>query len=118
MNESNKIRIAHLAGPAATIQNTPPLVTSNKTGAKHGFAFARRMRMGAIANPASPAGLGSGELFDDFVLAPNLGNFGGRYDCVAGAWCRQRRTAFRDEHEWRLLAVALMFAQRPHFLTV
>jgi hypothetical protein len=27
MNESNKTRIAHLAGPTATIQNTPPLVT-------------------------------------------------------------------------------------------
>ena len=25
-----KARIAHLAGPNATIQNTPPLVTSNK----------------------------------------------------------------------------------------
>jgi L-asparaginase len=28
-------RIAHLAGPNATIQNTPPLVTSNKARAKH-----------------------------------------------------------------------------------
>ena len=27
---AGKIRIAHLAGPNATIQNTPPLVTSNK----------------------------------------------------------------------------------------
>src|SRR6201996_3291757 len=26
----SRIRIAHLAGPTATIQNTPPLVTSNK----------------------------------------------------------------------------------------
>ena len=32
-----KIRIAHLAGPNATIQNTPPLVTSNKARAKHGL---------------------------------------------------------------------------------
>ena len=31
MNESNKTRIAHLAGPTATIQNTPPLVTSQST---------------------------------------------------------------------------------------
>ena len=31
-------RIAHLAGPTATIQNTPPLVTSNKARAKHGLA--------------------------------------------------------------------------------
>src|SRR6201993_3287831 len=29
-----KPRIAHLAGPNATIQNTPPLVTSNKARAK------------------------------------------------------------------------------------
>jgi L-asparaginase len=30
-----KARIAHLAGPNVTIQNTPPLVTSNKARAKH-----------------------------------------------------------------------------------
>ena len=30
-----KPRIAHLAGPNATIQNTPPLVTSNTARAKH-----------------------------------------------------------------------------------
>src|SRR5271170_3464426 len=30
-----KARIAHLAGPNATIQNTPPLVTSNKARVKH-----------------------------------------------------------------------------------
>ena len=30
-----KARIAHLAGPNATIQNTPPLVTSNKAKAKN-----------------------------------------------------------------------------------
>jgi L-asparaginase/Glu-tRNA(Gln) amidotransferase subunit D len=33
----SKIRIAHLAGPTATIQNTPPLVTSNKARARHGL---------------------------------------------------------------------------------
>src|SRR5204862_6267115 len=32
-----KTRIAHLAGPTATIQNTPPLVTSNKARAVHGL---------------------------------------------------------------------------------
>ena len=32
---TQKARIAHLAGPTATIQNTPPLVTSNKARAKH-----------------------------------------------------------------------------------
>ncbi|MGE6742974.1 asparaginase domain-containing protein [Allorhizobium pseudoryzae] len=31
-------RIAHLAGPNATIQNTPPLVTSNKARVAHGLA--------------------------------------------------------------------------------
>jgi hypothetical protein len=34
---SAKARIAHLAGPNATIQNTPPLVTSNKARAKYGL---------------------------------------------------------------------------------
>jgi L-asparaginase len=37
MNSSNKTRIAHLSGPTATIQNTPPLVTSNKARAKLGL---------------------------------------------------------------------------------
>jgi hypothetical protein len=36
-NSSKKARIAHLAGPTATIQNTPPLVTSNKARTKHGL---------------------------------------------------------------------------------
>lgn len=31
---NNKTRIAHLSGPTTTIQNTPPLVTSNKARAK------------------------------------------------------------------------------------
>src|SRR5215470_8193504 len=34
---TGKARIAHLAGPNATIQNTPPLVTSNKARAKNGL---------------------------------------------------------------------------------
>jgi hypothetical protein len=34
---TRKARIAHLAGPNATIQNTSPLVTSNKARAKHGL---------------------------------------------------------------------------------
>jgi len=33
----SKIRIAHMAGPTATIQNTPPLVTSNKAREKVGL---------------------------------------------------------------------------------
>ncbi len=32
-----KVRIAHLSGPTATIQNTPPLVTANKARARHGL---------------------------------------------------------------------------------
>jgi L-asparaginase len=32
-----RVRIAHLAGPTATIQNTPPLVTSNKARRKYGL---------------------------------------------------------------------------------
>lgn len=32
-----KIRVAHLSGPNATIQNTPPLVTSNKARRQHGL---------------------------------------------------------------------------------
>jgi L-asparaginase/Glu-tRNA(Gln) amidotransferase subunit D len=34
---NRKPRIAHLAGPNATIQNTPPLVTSSKARQKHGL---------------------------------------------------------------------------------
>src|ERR1700678_2145865 len=34
----SKVRIAHLAGPTATIQNTPPLVTSNKARLRRGLA--------------------------------------------------------------------------------
>jgi L-asparaginase len=37
MQNSRKARIAHLAGPTATIQNTPPLVTSNKARQKYGL---------------------------------------------------------------------------------
>src|SRR5690348_17266946 len=35
-----KARIAHLAGPNATIQNTPPLVTSNKARTNRGLPLA------------------------------------------------------------------------------
>jgi L-asparaginase len=34
---SKRPKIAHLAGPTATIQNSPPLVTSNKARAKYGL---------------------------------------------------------------------------------
>ena len=39
MAAGSKPRIAHLAGPTATIQNTPPLVTSNKARARRGLAL-------------------------------------------------------------------------------
>jgi L-asparaginase len=35
---TDKARIAHLAGPTATIQNSPPLVTSNKARKRAGLA--------------------------------------------------------------------------------
>jgi L-asparaginase len=35
--DTKKARIAHLAGPTATIQNTPPLITSNKARALFGL---------------------------------------------------------------------------------
>ncbi len=37
MSSQSKIKIAHLAGPTATIQNSPPLVTSNKARRKYGL---------------------------------------------------------------------------------
>ena len=39
MKDTRKARIAHLAGPNATIQNTPSLVTSNKARARAGLAL-------------------------------------------------------------------------------
>jgi hypothetical protein len=45
---TSKARIAHMAGPNATIQNTPPLVTANKARARRGLPL--------IENPdGSPA---------------------------------------------------------------
>ena len=43
---AKKIRIAHLAGPNATIQNTPPLVTSNKARAQTRIAPPHQRREG------------------------------------------------------------------------
>ena len=40
---AGKVRIAHLTGPTATIQNTPPLVTSNKARAKRGLPLLKNM---------------------------------------------------------------------------
>ncbi len=52
MNTSKKARIAHLAGPTATIQNTPPLVTSNKARAKHGLPVLKDVDGNALAHDA------------------------------------------------------------------
>src|SRR5579871_2296292 len=41
MDNKAKMRIAHLSGPNATIQNTPPLVTSNKARLKRGLETLR-----------------------------------------------------------------------------
>jgi len=35
MESKSKLRIAHFSGPNATIQNTPPLITSNKARRKY-----------------------------------------------------------------------------------
>ncbi|WP_403022043.1 asparaginase domain-containing protein [Salinibacterium sp. GXW1014] len=48
-----KARIAHLSGPTATIQNTPPLVTSNKARSQRGLplltdAAGERLRFDAL----------------------------------------------------------------------
>src|SRR5262245_42773474 len=52
MNQSTKTRIAHLAGPTATIQNTPPLVTSNKSRAKHGLPLLKDVDGAALKHDA------------------------------------------------------------------
>jgi L-asparaginase len=39
---SKKLRIAHMSGPTATIQNSPPLVTSNKARRRHGLPLRAR----------------------------------------------------------------------------
>jgi L-asparaginase len=44
---NRKVKIAHLAGPTATIQNTPPLVTSNKARRKYGLP-PRKQRDGTL----------------------------------------------------------------------
>jgi L-asparaginase len=41
MKPNGKIRVAHLSGPNATIQNTPPLVTSNKARQKYSLPLLR-----------------------------------------------------------------------------
>jgi L-asparaginase len=52
MNQSTKTRIAHLSGPTATIQNTPPLVTSNKARAKHGLPLLKDADGAALRHDA------------------------------------------------------------------
>ena len=47
MQPNRKVKIAHLAGPTATIQNMPPLVTSNKARRKYGLP-PRKLRDGTL----------------------------------------------------------------------
>jgi len=42
MLKKPKARVAFISGPSATIQNTPPLVTSNKARTKHGLPERRK----------------------------------------------------------------------------
>ena len=58
-----KPRIAHLAGSNATIQNSPPLVTSNKARAKYGLAAPERCRRRAVPlrRAPRPAAGGAGD---------------------------------------------------------
>jgi L-asparaginase/Glu-tRNA(Gln) amidotransferase subunit D len=42
MEAKTKLRVAHLSGPNATIQNTPPLVTSNKARQKYGLGLLKQ----------------------------------------------------------------------------
>lgn len=44
----SKIRVAHLSGDQATIQNTPPLVTSNKARSRHGLSPLQGERFDAL----------------------------------------------------------------------
>ena len=45
---TQKTRIAHLAGPNATIQNTPPLVTSNDGGGAADIISAQHFWTGGL----------------------------------------------------------------------
>lgn len=54
----------------------------------------------------------------DVRLDAEIGRDGRPLDHAGKPGRRQRGAAFRHEHEWRLLAFAVMFAQRPHFPTV
>jgi L-asparaginase len=48
MTSTSKLRIAHLSGPNATIQNTPPLVTSNKARQKYNLPLMTDAGGGAL----------------------------------------------------------------------
>ena len=63
MSAKGKVKIAHLAGPKATIQNSPPLVTSNKARRKYGLP-PRATRM-ARSRARRPAGATAGRAGED-----------------------------------------------------
>lgn len=92
MLQKSRVRIAHLAGPTATIQNTPPLVTSNKArmraglpvvtgpdGQPHRFDALRAQRLAAPAKiyveqfSAHPLEVDAAELYGppDGYVAPD-----------------------------------------------
>ena len=93
----SKLRIAHLSGDQATIQNTPPLVTSSKARTRHGlppisgerFDALRPQRLAARANvyveqfSASPLEADAGDLY-----GPPDG-----YIATDGTFSRERRSA-------------------------
>ena len=58
MSAKGKVKIAHLAGPTATIQNSPPLVTSNKARANTACRRERPRRQRSALRRVAPATAG------------------------------------------------------------
>jgi hypothetical protein len=108
---TRKARIAHLAGPTATIQNTPPLVTSNKARAKHGLPLLTNRdgtpaRFDAVRpqRPAAQSMLGRGSLSPSHAHRYPPASGGWPSDGLSGRWSMHkpasRAKAFR---KWRRL---------------
>ena len=128
-NSSKKARIAHLSGPTATIQNTPPLVTSNKARAKHGLPLLTDVDGAPLRHDAlrAAAARGAGQGLCRAVLRPSAGIRRGRALRAArrihrrgrrvpeGAPERQRQGGLRDRAEAgrRPLSAAVHGACRP-----
>jgi L-asparaginase len=100
-----KTRIAHLAGPTATIQNTPPLVTSNKARLRYGLPLRKNpdgtvptfdpLRAQRLAAPAKVYV----EQFSAHPLEADAAELYGPPDGYIGAdgTFRKTRTADRDK---------------------